>query len=159
MKISNTLFLSTVLFALFAIFSMFYGLFMTQIKLGDTSSYNFLSKDNSPWFTRKTKVLFMVLDGLRFDYLLNYENIEHDEKLRANKFKQLNQAIFSEPEKFSVFRAHSDFPTLTIMRVPCMMTGNIPQRANIVTAFGLVSPREDGIQQLHFATTTKNVPS
>jgi len=94
----------------------------------------------------------MVVDGLRFDYLLNYDNLEHDEKLRANKFKQLNQAIFSEPEKFSVFRAHSDFPTLTIMRVPCMMTGNIPQRANIVTSFGPVSTREDSVlKQMYLA--------
>jgi len=87
----------------------------------------------------------MVIDGLRFDYLLDFENMEHDDKLKANKFKKLNQAFYQDPEKFVVMRAYADVPTLTIMRVPCFMTGNIPQRANIVTAFGPVSAKEDSV--------------
>jgi len=150
MIISNSLVLGTIFFAMFGIFSMFYGLFMTQIKLGDSSHFNLLTNDDSAWFKRKTKVVFMVVDGLRFDYLLDFENMEHDERLKVNKFKKLNQAFYQDPEKFVVFRALADFPTLTIMRVPCLMTGNIPQRANIVTAFGPISAKEDSVfRQLH----------
>jgi len=150
MIISNSLVLGSIFFAMFGIFSMFYGLFMTQIKLDDSSHFNFLTKDDSPWFKPKTKVIFMVIDGLRFDYLLDFENMEHDERLKVNKFKKLNEAFYQDPEKFVVFRAFADFPTLTIMRVPCLMTGNIPQRANIVTAFGPISAKEDSVfRQLH----------
>jgi len=142
---SNAIILSTIFFAIFGIFSMFYGLFMTQLKLGDTSHFNLLSKDDSPWFKPKTKVVFMVIDGLRFDYLLDFDNLDHDERLKVNKFNKLNQAFSQDPEKFVVFRTFSDFPTMTVMRVPCLMTGNIPSRANIVTAFGPISSKEDSV--------------
>jgi len=121
MLTSNALILSTIFFAFFAVFSMFYGVFMTQLKLEDTSQYNFLTQDsNSPWFKPKTKVIMLVVDALRLDYLINFENVEHNDKLRANKFKKLNQLFAQEPEKFVLVPAISDVPTFTILRTPCL---------------------------------------
>ena len=142
---SNALILGTIFFACFAIFSMFYGIFMTQIKLGDTSQYNLLSKDNSQWFKPKVKVLLVIVDALRFDYLLEYENIDHLESLKQNKFKKFNQAYYANPEQFVVLRSKSDAPTFTAMRVPCFMTGNVPEKAHIMTSFGALATAEDSV--------------
>ena len=146
MLTSNALILSTIFFAFFAIFSMFYGVFMTQLKLEDTSQYNFLTQDsNSPWFKPKTKVIMLVVDALRLDYLIKFENDEHNEKLRGNKFKKLNQLFAQEPEKFVLVPAISDVPTFTILRTPCLMTGNIPRKSSIMTSLGALSSEEDSI--------------
>jgi len=102
MLTSNVLTLGTIFFALFGMFAMLYGLFLSQLKLGDYSHYNFLSKQNSPWFEQKTKVIMLIVDGLRFDYLLEYENIDHNDKLKSLKFHKLNHAIYQDPEKFVV---------------------------------------------------------
>ena len=142
---SKALILGTIFFACFGIFAMFYGVFMTQIKLGDTSQYNFLSKDSSQWFKPKAKVVLVIVDALRFDYLLEHENIDHLEKLKLNKFKKFNQAFYTNPEQFVVFRSKSDVPTFTAMRVPCFMTGNVPEKAHIMTSFGALATAEDSI--------------
>jgi len=143
--LTSNLVLGTIFFACFSIFSMFYGIFMTQVKLGDTSHYNFLTKDDSPWFEPQAKVIFFIVDGLRFDYLLNYENVDHNEKLKENKLKKFNQAFYKNPEQFVVLRARADIPTMTVMRVPCLMTGNVPIKAHIMTSFGALSAMEDSI--------------
>jgi len=118
---------------------------MAQIKLPDASHINFLANDDSPWFERKVKVVMVIIDAMRFDYLLEYENIDHLERLKQNKFKKFNQAYYDDPEKFVVLRARSDSPTFTSMRVPCFMTGNIPEKAHIMTNFGGLAISEDSL--------------
>ena len=145
MLVSNALILSTIFFTIFGIFAMFYGMFLTQLKLNDSSQYNFITKDDTPWFQNKTKVVFVVIDALRFDYLLNFENIDHDDRLNVNKFHQFNKAFFEDPEKFVVLRAFSESPTYTAMRAPCLLTGNVPERAHVMTSFGALVLQEDNI--------------
>ncbi len=125
---------------------------MTQLKFDDTSSLNLL--DNSTqWFQPKVKVVMVIVDGLRFDYLLNYENIDHDPALRVNKLKMFNKMYFRQKENFVILRAKADIPTLTVLRVPCLMTGNVPRLGSVLTAFGALPAEEDSIpRQLYLGS-------
>jgi len=124
---------------------MFYGMFMTQLKFSDTTHENLLTKDKSPWFERKNKVVMLIIDGLRVDYLLDFENLEHIDKLKANKFKRFNRAYAQDPEKYVAIRSIVDVPTLTILRIPCLMTGNVPRKAGVMTSFKAMTSQEDSI--------------
>ena len=150
MLISKALVTGALFFATFSIFAMFYSLFMTQLKFSDSSEYNFLSQDNSAWFQPKVKVVMFIIDALRFDYLLNYENIDYDPRLQDLKLNQFNKKYFEEPDKFVILRAISDTPTATVMRVPSLMTGNVPRKGSVLTAFGALPSIEDSIPRQLF---------
>ncbi len=145
MLASKAFLLGTIAFAFFSIYALFYSLYMTQLKFHETSSTNLLTQDNSTWFQPKVKVVMVIIDALRFDYLLNYENIDHDPALQVNKFERFNKAYFKYPNRFVVFRARADVPTMTVLRVPCLMTGNVPRLGSVLTAFGALPAEEDSI--------------
>ena len=129
MLTSKVFILGTIFFACFSIYALFYSLYQTQLKFHDTSELNLLTQeDNSTtWFQPKVKVVMVIIDGLRFDYLLNYKNIDHKKALNDNKFRLFNKAFFEKPKRFVVLRAKADLPTMTVLRVPCLMTGNVPE--------------------------------
>jgi len=131
---------------------------MTQLKFHDTSDINLLTKDNSTttWFQPKVKVVFAIIDGFRFDYLLNYENIDHDPALQQNKLNKFNQAYFNNPDKFVVLRAFADLPTMTVLRVPCLMTGNVPRLGSVLTAFGALPAEEDSVPRQLYLQNKKS---
>jgi len=157
MLASKTFILGTIAFAFFSIYALFYSLYMTQLKFHDTSDINLLTQDNSTaWFQPKVKVVMVIIDALRFDYLLNFENIEHDPALKRNKFKKFNQAYFDNPDKFVIFRARADVPTMTVLRVPCLMTGNVPRLGSVLTAFGALPAEEDSIPRQLYLQSKKS---
>ena len=146
MLTSKAFILGTVAFAIFSIYAIFFSLYQTQLKFEDTSDINPLSQGNSTsWFQPKVKVAFVIVDGLRFDYLLNYKNIDRDPALQVNKFNKFNQKYFDNPDKFVVLRAFADLPTMTVLRVPTLMTGNVPRLGSVLTAFGALPATEDSI--------------
>ena len=146
MLISRVLTLTTLSFAFFSLYALFYSLYQTQLKFHDTSDLNILIQDNSTeWFKPKVKVVMVIVDALRFDFLLNYKNIDQDPLLKNHKFRSFNQAFYKHPEKFVVVRAKADIPTMTILRVPCLMTGNVPRLGSVLTAFGALPAEEDSI--------------
>ncbi len=156
MLTSKAFILGTIAFAFFSIYALFHSLYMAQLKFHDTSDINLLSQDNSTWFQPKVKVVMVIIDALRFDYLLNYENIEHDPELEVNKFNKFNKAYFDNPDKFVVIRAKADTPTMTVLRVPCLMTGNVPRLGSVLTAFGALPAEEDSIPRQLYLQSKKS---
>ena len=157
MLTSKAFIAATVAFAFFSFYALFYPLYMTQLKFHDTSDLNLLTQDNSTrWFEPKVKVAFVIVDGLRFDYLLNNENIDHDPALDNHKLKKFNKAYFKKPERFVVFRALADLPTMTVLRVPCFMTGNVPRLGSVLTAFGALPAEEDSVPRQLYLQNKKS---
>ncbi len=157
MLTSKAFLLATVAFAFFSFYALFYSLYMTQLKFHDTSEVNPLSQENSTsWFEPKVKVVFVVIDALRFDYLLNYQNIDHDKALQQNKLTKFNKAFFKHPKNFVVFRALADAPTMTVLRVPTLMTGNVPRLGSVLTAFGALPAEEDSVPRQLYLQNKKS---
>lgn len=116
---------------------------MAGIKLSDSSQSNLLDTSNSQWFERRGKVVMLLVDALRFDYLLNGQDTVSNKRFPDNKFKKLNNFIAENPENFVVMRARADAPTMTVNRIPCIATGNIPPKAALLQALEALPAVED----------------
>jgi len=142
---SQGLYLATVIFACVSIFSVFYGMFLTTSKLSDNSHNNLLTNDNTPWFTSKGKIIYILADNLRYDYLLPVGSPYSNDNFKKNKYNKLIDLITTKPENALLFKTFADSPTLTVTRIPCMVTGNIPSKINSFLAFGSLPTEEDNV--------------
>jgi len=133
------------IFALLSFYAIFHSLYQTQLKFDDTSDLHPIQNNNASWFKPKVKVVMVFIDSFRFDYLLNFKNIDHDPALKHNKLTRFNMAFHNHPDRFVVFRALADTPTMTTLRIPSLMTGNIPKMGDILNAFGASPAEEDSI--------------
>jgi len=157
MLTSKAFILTTMAFALFSFYALFYSLFQTQLKFEDTSDLNLLSQENSTtWFQPKVRVVMVIIDAFRFDYLLNYKNSDHKKALQVNKLKGFNNKFFQHSERFVVLRALADAPTMTVLRVPCLMTGNVPRLGSVLTAFGAIPSKEDSVPRQLYLQNKKS---
>ncbi len=116
---------------------------MAGIKLSDNSQSNLLDSSNNEWFERRGKVVMLLVDALRFDYLLNGQDTASNKRFPDNKFKKLNNYIAEHPDNFVVMRARADAPTMTVNRIPCIATGNIPPKAALLQALEALPAVED----------------
>jgi len=142
---SQAFYLATVIFAIVSIFSVFYGMFLTTSKISENSHENLLTEDNSPWFERRSKVIFILADNLRFDYLLPVGSPHSNDQFKQNKYFKLIDMLQKDPEHTVLLKTFADSPTLTVTRIPCMVTGNIPSKINSFLAFGSLPTEEDNV--------------
>jgi len=133
----------TICFALYSFYITFYGFFLAGTKLSQTSDINLLEQSNNEWFQPKGKVVMLLFDALRFDYLLNQELTQSNKRLPDHKLKKLNNLMAENPENFVILRAHADAPTMTVNRIPCIATGNIPPKASLLQALEALPAIED----------------
>jgi len=148
---SNVLFLTTILFVFLALFTFFHGMFLTTSPLPNVSHINPLD-DSTKWFEPKSKVIMLIYDGLRFDYLFDDPTVPTKESYKFEKSHLFQELLVKSPEKVVVCRAFADTPTLTVQRVPSLSTGGLPPKANTLLAFGALPLSEDSIvKQAHLA--------
>ena len=141
MLVSKALYLTTIIFAVFSIYCTFSGYYLTTVKFSQTSQSNLLQPTSQQWFEPKARVIMLLVDSLRFDYLAQ----DSASKFKQNKFKKFSNLFKTSPNETVLLRAKSEAPTLTIERLPCLLTGNIPPKANIIQAFGALPISEDNI--------------
>jgi len=148
---SSGFFSLTIIFVLFALFTIFHGMFLTTSTLANNSDKSPL--DGSPqWFQTKSKVIYLVMDGLRFDYLFKDTLIPEPELYKQERSHLFHEIFLNSPEKLIVCKAYADTPTLTVQRIPSVVTGGLPPKANIIMAFGALPIKEDSlIRQAHLA--------
>lgn len=144
MYTSKALYLAAGLLAFISIYSTFSGYYLTTVKFSDSSSENLQDSKQSQWFASKGKVVMLLVDSLRFDYFVEDET-NTNPLFAANKFTKFNELRAKSPNNTLVIRAKSEAPTLTIERLPCLVTGNIPPKANMLLAFGALPMSEDSI--------------
>jgi len=144
MKGSTVLLLVASIFAVISFYATFYGFFVAGgVRFSDASQTNLLEKDQSQWFPRKGKVLMILFDSLRFDYLMENGDIAGNKQFPQNKFRQFEQAYQQNPDKFVLMRARADAPTMTVNRIPCIATGNIPPKSALLQSLGASAAVED----------------
>jgi len=147
MKKSFIFFLATSIFAFFSFCFTFYGYFLAGgAKFSDSSKINFLDKGETQWFDRKGKLVILIVDSLRYDYLSSSgQDLAGD----RNKFHQLIDASNKSPENFVFVKIRADAPTMTADRIPCIATGNIPAKTGLLQAFKASALIEDSfVRQL-----------
>jgi len=148
---SDALFLTTILFVLLSLFTFFHGMFLTTSPLPDISDKNPID-ESTKWFEPKSKVIMLVFDGLRFDYLFEDPSIPEKQSFKQEKSHVFPEILAKSPEKVVICRAYADTPTLTVQRVPSLVTGSLPPKANTLLAFGALPLHEDSvIKQAHLA--------
>ncbi len=132
-KIISLLFFSLQIFAAY-IFTR--GFFLIKEQLPLRSEANPL--DNSEvWYEKKAKVIFLIVDALRFDFFYFNETLpEQEQHTFQNKFVKLHNHVKANPENFVSFKAYADPPTVTVHRVQAMITGNLPPFVEITENFG-----------------------
>jgi len=148
---SSGFFFLTIIFVLFAVFTIFHGMFLTTSTLANNSGQNPLN-DSPQWFQTKSKVIYLVIDGLRFDYLFKDDLIPEPELYKQERSHLFHEIFVNSPEKLVVCKAYADTPTLTVQRIPSVVTGGLPPKANVIMAFGALPIKEDSlIRQAHLA--------
>lgn len=146
MQKSKFFFIITLFFAVCAFYTTFYGFFVAGgAKFSDVSQTNLLQTNQTQWFTRKGKVVMILLDALRFDYLFPNGDIVGNKQFPQNKLKKLNEAYVKSPENFVIMRARADAPTMTVNRIPCIATGNIPPKDALLEALQASPAVEDNL--------------
>ncbi len=133
----------TVVFALYSFFITYSGFFSASIKLPQNSQTNLLNQTETQWFERKGKVVMILVDALRWDFLLNINMSESNKLYPDHKFKKLSNLVAYNSTNIVVMRARADPPTMTVNRIPCIATGNIPPVAALLDAFDASRAVED----------------
>ena len=118
--------------ALLSIFSFLYGVVYQTSKLSIKAERTKFETTHQPWFQPQTdKVIFIVIDALRFDFFINQgQDPELPEDWKHHQFRKFMGALWKNPSNSVIIKAHVDAPTLTTARVPSMMTGNFPRKAS-----------------------------
>jgi len=148
---SDLLFITAGVFVLFGLFTIFHGMFLTSESLPNNSDLSLL--DDSPqWFERKSKVIMLVIDGLRYDYLFKDDEIPQKELYKLEKFRLFHELFENSPENIVVCKTFADTPTSTVQKIPSIVTGTMAPKVNVIMAFGAVPIKEDNLlRQAHLA--------
>jgi hypothetical protein len=148
---SDLLFLTAAVFVLFGLFTIFHGMFLTSESLPNNSGLSPLD-DTPQWFERKSKVIMLVIDGLRYDYLFKDEEVPQKELYKLERFHLFHELFEKSPENIVVCKTFADTPTSTVQKIPSIVTGTMAPKVNVIMAFGALPIKEDNLmRQAHLA--------
>ena len=111
-----------------------YGFFLTKEPVENSSSINFV--DNSTkWFEPQvSKMLIIILDALKFEFLLQDDNDQS--AYYKNNFPFLQKLLKNEPNNSVLIKFYSDPPTVTQARIKSVLIGNLPPFIDLTKNFG-----------------------
>jgi len=145
MKITRLFSLLLFLLQFFAIYLISSGFFLKREQVAYISEKNPVDGTDD-WFKPKAKVMFFIIDALRFDFLhFNETLVGHEQYPYQNKFVKLHKILKENPQNSLFFKAYADPPTVTVHRVQSIVTGNLPPFVEITENFGSSAVSEDNI--------------
>ena len=132
MKTTKLISITSLALQIFAVMLVTKGLFLVRESLLEQTGPNPLDGSET-WFEPKSKVILLVIDSLRFNFLYYNKTLEgHDLSTTQNKFAKLNELAEKNPENFVFMKIFADAPTITIQKVTTMVTGYIPPYAELI---------------------------
>jgi len=136
MKITRLFSLLLFILTFFAVYLISSGFFLVREQVSSISQKNPVD-DSDLWFKPKAKVIFFIIDALRFDFLYYNETlVNHESFPYQNRFVKLHNIFKANPENSLFFKVYADPPTVTVHRVQSMLTGNLPPFVEITENFG-----------------------
>ena len=142
---TQALLIATVPFTIISIFLLVYGMILTTSKLPNKIEISQFQQDHWPYFEQKSKVIMIVIDSLRFDYMFNETGVHHPENWYRNQYHKFLKIVNKSPENSVALKLYVDPPTRTPNRVQCLVSGNIPQKLIGLQAFGGLPIDEDTV--------------
>ena len=113
-----------------------FGFFLMKEQIETESTFNPVNSKVA-WFEPQTKrVIHLVLDALKFEFLIPHKNCNQDTEHHRNNFPFLHSLIENEPNNTVVLELYSDPPTVTQQRIKSILVGNIPPFIDITKNFG-----------------------
>ena len=93
---------------------------------------------------RNDKVVLIVIDALRFDFLA--ENTGNQDKHYINKMPFIQKLVKQFPDQALLFKGRADPPTTTLQRLKSIVTGALPTFIDASTNFNSnASLKEDNL--------------
>lgn len=91
------------------------------------------------------RVVIIVLDALRFDFLASSSFFEGEKKPWMDKLHVLQKLASDEKSSAKIFKALADPPTTSLQRLKGMTTGGLPTFVDVGNSFGAPSITEDNL--------------
>lgn len=113
--------------------------FMDDLSLNRTSNHYQCMPSNN-------KVVLIVIDALRYDFLFYNESIDKDQLLPyQNQFTVIHDLLENRPNHSKLFKFIADPPTTTMQRLKGLTTGSLPTFIDIGSNFASTEINEDNI--------------
>lgn len=102
-------------------------------------------KQMTCWLSR-AKVVLIVIDALKFDFVYFDEKLKDQELLPyQNKLTVINDLLTKEPNHTRLFKFIADPPTTTMQRLKGLTTGSLPTFIDVGSNFATPEINEDNL--------------
>ncbi|MCL7036927.1 hypothetical protein MKW94_014917 [Papaver nudicaule] len=91
------------------------------------------------------RVVIIVLDALRFDFLASSSLFEGEKKPWMDKLQVLQNLASDEKSSAKIFKALADPPTTSLQRLKGLTTGGLPTFVDVGNSFGAPAIIEDNL--------------
>ncbi|KAL4480477.1 hypothetical protein ABPG74_020993 [Tetrahymena malaccensis] len=117
------------------------GFFIIKEALPDISSTSEFKKPLA------NKVIFVIIDALRFDFTQKFQENEDGTPLEhfKNKLTVIQEMMEKQPNNTIHLQGYSDPPTATTQRIKGMTIGNLPSFIEIAATFTFSQREEDNL--------------
>ncbi|KAG8236340.1 hypothetical protein J437_LFUL010474, partial [Ladona fulva] len=89
-----------------------------------------------------TKVVLIIVDALRYDFMKFDENLNHTQSFQ-NKIPIVHELVKLKPQNARLFKFIADPPTTTMQRLKGMTTGSLPTFIDVGSNFATSEINED----------------
>lgn len=114
--------------------------FFDQFHFNQTSSKSFQCLPSNK------KVVLVVIDALKYDFVEYNENVKKDQLFPyQNQFTVIQELLQNKPNHSRLFRFIADPPTTTMQRLKGLTTGSLPTFIDIGSNFASTEINEDNI--------------
>lgn len=95
-------------------------------------------------FERKSKVIIVLIDALKYEFGVFNENLEEPLPYQ-NKLPIIHQLLKTHPDRSRIMRFIADPPTTTLQRLKGITTGSLPTFIDMGSNFATPEINEDNI--------------
>lgn len=93
----------------------------------------------------KTKVVLLVVDALKYEFVKWHDGTESLSTYHRNKIPIVTQMMRKEPDKTRLYKFIADPPTTTLQRLKALVTGTLPTFIDIGSNFATDEINEDNL--------------
>ncbi len=94
---------------------------------------------------RFRKIVWILIDALRYDFVLYDDSLNPHPPLYRNKMPRVNNYLLSKPQHTKLYRFIADPPTTTMQRLKALTTGSLPTFVDIGSNFNSYEVTEDNL--------------
>lgn len=130
----------------------------SKVTCGDFSSLHSISDEfiqslevkpveitNNFLLQRFDKAVIIIIDALRYDFVINSPTVDKDEQFYLNKMPVFTKLVKKFPKNAALLQLKADPPTTTLQRLKAITTGSLPAFIDISQSFASTEIVEDNL--------------